>query len=153
VKKILALLLTIIGGGIMFSADAFASDSDRVPGESVYASRSECNRIYEIVQKSDDFMKILDYDGTHILSETIMPIYVADFLDYAETGVFKIRPDEVFPGINVYYAKTVTAEGLFAGNMKFYIEDGIAHSLGFVPTPASTTSRPPSTRSACSPTT
>ena len=57
-------------------------------------------------------------------------------MEYAETGVFTIKREIVgntSDNGNAYIVKTVTADGLFAGNMRFYIENGVAHTQGFTP--------------------
>jgi hypothetical protein len=140
-KKCLKTLSLIIGCSILFSVSAFAAAGDY--GEAVYASRSDQDALIEIIEKSEDLMKQLNYDGVSILKESITPVFVADFLEYAETGVFRIWPDSLphvendpasFNG-SVYMSKAVTADGLFAGYMMFHIDDGVASSLMFTPTP------------------
>ncbi len=64
-----------------------------------------------------------------IIKESITPIYSADFLEYARTGVLEIKPlvvprgfdekDRINPKRRMYIAKTVTKDGLFSGNKKF----------------------------------
>ena len=142
-KKFRILLALILGGLIIFSVPAFAMNRENIPGDSVYASASEQNGLYEIIKKSKNFMAQLNRNKITLLKESITPIYVANLIEYAETGVLEIRPRmlgrmEYDPKSNngrLYMAKTVTAEGLFAGNMRFYIKDGVAYTNGFTPTP------------------
>jgi hypothetical protein len=138
--KTTALLLT---SATMLLPATFAMSRDDIPGMSVYAPPSEQEELYDIIQNSEMMMRSLDSKGV-IVKESIAPVYRACFLEYAETGVLRIWPhimervikaeSESLDG-NYYYAKTVTANGLFAGNMNFYIEDSIAYTNGFAPTP------------------
>lgn len=138
-KKLISLVL-IFGGLFMLSNTANAASGDKIPGESVYASVSDQDAVYSAVLNS----KELEFDGITVVKESITPVYVVDFLDYAKTGVFKISPSVVDsagrslvntsdnPG-NFYIAKTITADGLFGGNIRFLVADGVAYLKGFTP--------------------
>jgi hypothetical protein len=56
-----------------------------------------------------------------------------NFADYHAAHLAEQRDDPLGLGGNRYYAKAVTADGLFGGNIWFYIENGIARSSGFTP--------------------
>jgi hypothetical protein len=136
-RKLLKTMALIIGGSMVFLANAFATNNN-VPEESVYISASERDEIYNIIQTSERFMGHKRFGETTLLFESIMPMYRGCFLEYAETGIFRIWP---LVGYSIYpvdkpternfTAKTVTSEGLFAGNITFQIRDGIADQKTF----------------------
>jgi len=129
-------------GAMMFLPATLAMSRDDIPGMSVYAPPSEQEEVYSIIQNSEKMIDRLNSDGISVVKESIMQVYEACFVEYAETGVLRIEPyrmppHEVDPAIaesesldgNEYYAKVVTAGGLFGGNIRFYIKDDVAHSL------------------------
>jgi hypothetical protein len=74
--------------------------------------------------------------------ESLTPIYFMDFLEYAETGDFKIvqlGTNSYIDGVPtdkgnpVYMVKTITEKGEFAGNCIFHVENNIAYITGFTP--------------------
>ncbi len=113
--------------------------------ETVYASKSVQDAVYRATQQETfDYYKWFKKDRIEIVKESITRVYSVDILEYAETGVLAIKPDvsRVSPSKedeiygNVYVAKLVTASGDFAGNIQFYVEDGIAYGLLFTPSAA-----------------
>lgn len=135
-KKFIYFIL-IIGGVIMFSACSPVNNGVNIPGESVYATKTEQEYIYEIMLKSDKFINILEYDGVRVVKDSITPVYIADILEYAKTGDFVIQPmvvDSLGRSIdapedspsNYYIVKTITNNGSYAGDVYFYVVDGIA---------------------------
>jgi len=144
-KRLIFLLLAIGLGSVLFPPSAFAKTINEVPGEAVYASTSEQDAIYKTIEESGDFLQNMDdiLGGICMVKESITPVYQADFFEYARTGVFEIKPlvtingytdwnsDEKEP--NYYMAKTVTPEGLFAGDIGFYIEGNVATIASFRP--------------------
>jgi hypothetical protein len=136
-KFFLNAILVAIGSMAMFSVNTFAANSSEMPGGSVYGSRAEQDAVYEAIQKSEQLMFFLnEYAGVTVLKESITPLYEASLLEYAETGVFTVRL--YMPNGNglKYMAKTVAADGRFAGNIGIIIRDGVAKLNGFTPTPA-----------------
>ncbi|MDR0221427.1 MAG: hypothetical protein LBI54_08510 [Lachnospiraceae bacterium] len=131
-KKFLNIIPIIIGGAMMFSVGALAASGKDVPGESVYGSKAEQDAVYEIIQNSED-LRFLKDNGIIVLSESIMPIYEASLLEYAETGVFAVRPNIVLDNGAVYVAKTTTTEGVFVSDLRFYVKDGAAYHLWSAP--------------------
>jgi hypothetical protein len=117
---------------MMFPVGALATSGKEVPGESVYGSKAEQDVVYEIIQSSED-LRFLKDNGIIVLSESIMPIYEASLLEYAETGVFTVRPNTVLDNGVVYAAKTTTTEGVFASDLRFYVKDGTAYHLWSAP--------------------
>jgi len=113
-----------------------------VPGDSVYASPSEQDAIYEIIENSEAFVEFLNNYfrgiGVCIVKESITPYYYyVDFLEYAKTGVFDVKPVVIVDGRmdrdsdkdepNCFVAKAVTTDdGVFAGDITFYVENGVA---------------------------
>lgn len=85
-KKFIYFIL-IIGGVIMFSACSPVNNGVNIPGESVYATKTEQEYIYEIMLKSDKFINILEYDGVRVVKDSITPVYIADILEYAKQGI------------------------------------------------------------------
>jgi hypothetical protein len=140
VMKKTILVFLAIGCMVMFPFGVFAGNWDAVPGGSVYASGAEQDEIYGIIQKSELFVNSMKNHGVGIMKESITPIYTADFLEYARTGVFTIIPHvtghfKEVPengGGQVYMVKAVTTRG-FAGFYIFYVEDGIAYHTSFFP--------------------
>jgi len=139
-KNILTVLL-IAGILLMIPFTASAVDTSKMPGESVYASVAEQNEVYDIIQNSDNLINFLKRRNLSLLKESITPYYTVDFLAYAETGEFKLSkmgtasfidgiPTE--EGESIYLAKTVI-ENEFAGNIIFYMEDGVAQLMMFTP--------------------
>jgi len=139
-KKTIVSLILIIVSMLMLSIKGFTTDRITFPGESVYAATDKQNAIYEIIQSSEECMKILNYDGVSIVKESIMPFYTANLLDYVETGVFEIkqRSAEFSYDIsdldnikrttgNVYFAKTVNTEGLYAETIRIYVNISEKH--------------------------
>jgi hypothetical protein len=100
-----------------------------MPGVSVYGTKTEQDTVYETVQQSPILVPALNERNLTIVRESISPIYVASLYEYAKTGVFTIKPHQGgTKGDAIYYmAKIVTADGAYAGNTLFYIENGIAH--------------------------
>jgi hypothetical protein len=139
-KKLLTVLLTA-GFIFMIPFMSVASSISETPSESVYVSESEQNAIYDIIQKSEDFLRFLNNRNLYLLKESITPIHYVQFLDYAETGIFEVYQygTETFidgiptdKGNPVYIAKTVTEKG-FGGNIIFYIDNGLIQPTGFFP--------------------
>jgi hypothetical protein len=129
------VMLIAIGGMVLFPFGLFGAKGGEVPGETVYGTKAEQDAVYEIVQKSAALMERMNRDEITVLKESIMPIYVASLYEYAETGNFTVRRDTIRGNGLTYWANTVTADGLFAGNLRFYVLDGVAYMNGFEPTP------------------
>lgn len=114
-----------------------ASESER---DMVYVSNSERESIYQATQKeSFDCYLMLEKYGFQIVKETITPVYTVDMIDCAKTGIVTVKPmrgrssdDENSPG-NVYVAKTVMSDNTYAGNVLFYIENGVAKGMNILP--------------------
>ena len=156
VTFVISFVLVFIASGLANTRFAFADDEiippvegkaytdsaktmDEVLGESVYASPSEQDAIYEIIENSEHFINMLKKDGIRVVKESITPIYQVNFLEYARTGIFEIKPVVAVEGridwtsdstrsepSNYFAAKMVTSEGWFAGDIWFYVENGVA---------------------------
>jgi hypothetical protein len=142
-KNLLKALVILMGATMLLPA-TFAMSRDDIPGVSVYGSAEEREELYEIIRRSENLMRSFNSKSISIAEDAIMPVYRACFLEYAETGVLRIVSpvriwgQEVIDAPegergNIYYAKTVTANGLFAGNMRVVVGDGIARQNGFAP--------------------
>ena len=133
-KRLSCLLLAIGVCMAMNPTSAYAKSLDEVPGESVYGSVSEQDDINSIIERSEGLLGVLDilYHGIYIIKESITPVYLADFLDYAKTGIFEMNRWADVKG-DAYWAKTMTPEGVFAGDLLFFIKDDIALYSGFSP--------------------
>ena len=46
----------------MFTTGTFAVSQDEVPGKSVYVTKSEQNEVWDIIQKSDIFIRMFKYE-------------------------------------------------------------------------------------------
>ena len=102
--------------------------------ETVYASLEKQNEIYSMLNdESYNGYKYLKYDNLTILKESITKVYYVSTLDYARSGILKVVPMTLSGSSDVYVAKTINANGLYAGNLQFYIKDGIAYRLLFEP--------------------
>jgi hypothetical protein len=136
-KVFASMILIIMGGAMMVSFNAFAAEASEVPSVSVYGTKAEQDAVMEAIQKTEQSMYTINKYSITLIKESIMPVYKADLLEYAETGVFTIRPDLGGKDNNVqsYMAKTVTADGVFAGHMVIDVQDGFAY-LQFRPTSA-----------------
>ena len=141
-KKITLLILSVITLLLLTTNVVFATENS---GNSVYASKSIQEKVYQMINdESFDYYVILKSDNVEILKESITPVYTMDLLKYAQTGELDIIPavNGISPSEqekklgNVYIAKTVTDSGEFAGNVEFYIEDGVAYGLLFSPSVA-----------------
>lgn len=140
-KKTITILMTAILIVLLIPSTSLATE--RIT--SVYASNSIQDVVYRATQtETFDYYKSFEFDQISIVKESITPVYTVDILKYAETGIMTIEPDVcgVSPSAedelygNVYIAKLVTDAGDFAGNIQFYVEDGIAYGLLFTPSTA-----------------
>jgi len=137
-RRIVYFMRTIMIGVALFPTSTYAKTLNELPGESVYASPTDQDAIYRIIGNSEDFIKRLDntYGGMSVVKESITPVYWADFLEYALTGVFEIRPAVMVGGHleenssnkepNYFVAKVLTPDGAYAGDIGFYVEGNIA---------------------------
>jgi hypothetical protein len=132
-KDLVGIMFAIIGGTAMIPFSLFAAKGSEMPGVSVYGTKAEQDTVYEAVQNPGGLNAFLDNNKITIIKESITPVYVASLYEYAETGVFTIRPETRRDNEIAYRAKTVTANGAFAGNMKFYVLDGVAYMSSFTP--------------------
>ncbi len=105
--------------------------------ESVYAPSEMQDRIYRLIQdNSPKIMESLQKTKRTIVKESITPVYVLDVVEQGRTGEFNIKPhwisNDNTPGNgkgNVYKAKTITEDGNFAGDLVFFIENGVAYKM------------------------
>lgn len=103
--------------------------------ETVYASPEKQNEIYSMLNdESYNGYKYLKYDNLTILKESITKVYYVSTLDYARSGILEVVPITYEGSSDVYVAKTINSNGEYAGNLQFYIKDGIAYRLLFEPT-------------------
>ncbi len=104
----------------------------------VYASSEKQEQLYKLLQEGDCAQFLSRHcPDLIILKESITPVYTIDLLEYAETEKLNMRPmwwsksnDEIGIDIgkgNAYIAKAVTSENQFAGNIRFFIKDGVAY--------------------------
>ncbi len=136
--NILFIILVII---LVFPNVVVAQTSN----DTVYVSETVQNVVYQATQQETfDYYQWLEDDKIEIVKESITQVYTIDIIEYAETGVLTTRPDVCGASLsaeeelygNVYIAKLVTEAGDFAGNIQFYVEDGIAYGLLFTPSTA-----------------
>ncbi len=138
-KRIVLCLLLLTT--IIFSTFgvAFATEGSN---KSIYASKSTQEIAYQSVQKETfGYYKLFESLKIKILKESITPVYTIDMFEFAKSGVMTLKLDvkgkspseEDKKQGNVYIAKLITEDGEYAGNIKFYIEAGVAYSLLFKP--------------------
>ena len=133
VALVLVIALGLSGGLSVFAAEG-------IPGDSVYASISEQDELFELIQNHSDFKAFLDQQGITVEKDSITPVYTLDLDEYANTEQFSLEPlcinskgKPKKESGNVYAAKTQTTSNTFGGNLKFYVEDDYAFLLGFTP--------------------
>lgn len=96
----------------------------------------EREAVYALIAEDDEMDRYLAYDGVTVVKESILPIYVLDLAHFAETGEFLAEPFVRGDQEKMYIAKTVTADGSYGGNLRFYVEDGKAYYSGLSPSAA-----------------
>ncbi len=102
--------------------------------ETVYASAEKQNEIYSMLNdESFDEYKYLKHHNLTILKESITKVYYVSMLDYARSGILEVVPMTCEGSTDVYDAKTINANGEYAGTIRFYIKDGIAYRMLFEP--------------------
>ena len=123
-KWIITVVLILFLCGL-FLVSAFAEETK----EMVYADRTTQDEIYPMLNDPTfDYYALLRNKNLTVVKESIMPIYTASVLDFAESGEFRVVPLTQEPeGGNVYIAKVVTADGELAGNLSFWISNNTAH--------------------------
>lgn len=133
VALVLVIALGLSGGLSVFAAEG-------IPGDSVYASISEQDELFELIQNHSDFKSFLDQQGITVEKDSITSVYTLDLDEYANTEQFSLEPlcinskgKPKKESGNVYAAKTQTTSNTFGGNLKFYVEDDYAFLLGFTP--------------------
>ena len=92
--------------------------------DSVYASPEDQDRIYSLImnEETSDIFELKEYD-LQIVKESIAPIYSLSMAEYAKSSSLNIcRSSSDYHG-NLYSAKMITKEGLFAGNIIFGVKD------------------------------
>ncbi|MBQ9797616.1 MAG: hypothetical protein IJW50_07825 [Clostridia bacterium] len=95
--------------------------------EMVFLTGDKLDYVYDLLlDDSSDYKKLLEHYSLTIVKESITPIYTVDLLEYAKNGHFILT----LHGSNMYIAKIITAENEFAGNVAFYIKDGVARHGG-----------------------
>jgi len=142
-KKLIsmAVALVLVALGLLSGLSAFAAGG--IPGYSVYASTSEQDELFELIQNRSDFKVFLDQQNITVEKESITPVYTVDLERYVENEHFFLEPEcirsngapEAESG-NVYIAKTLTVDGGYGGNLKFYVEEDYAFLLNFTPSAA-----------------
>lgn len=127
IKTIICIILSVLVFGSLIPIVSGASDG------SVYASQEEQDYIYSCSQMElSNVRSLLERYGIRLLKESITPVYTLDMLAFAANDVFEILPLEYSSESDcrqVYMAKTVFENNGFAGNIGFFIKDGVAQLL------------------------
>lgn len=92
---------------------------------SVYASSEDQEKIYSLItnEETSDVFELKQYD-LQIVKESITPIYSLSMAEYAKSNSLNIcRESRDYCG-DLYTAKMITKDGLFAGNISFGVKDG-----------------------------
>lgn len=102
----------------------------------VYASEKTQNEIYSMLtDPTFDYYAALQADNLTIVKESITRVYTVSLLDYAKEGTFNVLPMSSGGSDSVYVAKVITANGDYAGNIRFYVKNNTAYNLLFSPAP------------------
>ena len=127
-RKLIASLLLLC---LLFPA--FAVFASEPPESSVYASEDVQEYVYNCTQvEASNAYRTLQRYHIRLLKETITPEYILDLLDYAANDTFELKPSLnalYTDNPQVYYAKTVTENNEFAGNVELCVENGETHFL------------------------
>ena len=98
---------------------------------SVYCSKEEAERVYNIAMTNSDFADLLKDRELTLPKDRIMPVWTFDLLDYGRTGTLSIKPmicnghtsQEITSG-NMYVSRVDMKDGGYGGFIEFCIEDG-----------------------------
>lgn len=130
-KTIICIILSVIVFGSLMPIALGDSDG------SVYAGKEEQDYIYACSQSElSNVRSLLERHGIRLLKESITPVYTLDMLAFAANNTFEIKPSNYSTESGrwqVYKAKTVSENNGFAGNIGFFIKDGVAQLLYFTP--------------------
>ena len=85
VALVLVIALGLSGGLSVFAAEG-------IPGDSVYASISEQDELFELIQNHSDFKSFLDQQGITVEKDSITLVYTLDLDEYANTEQFSLEP-------------------------------------------------------------
>lgn len=113
---------------VLLSGSAAAEEK-----EMVYAPRAKQNELFVLTQR-EGFLSRISLKGCRIVLESITPVYTIDVDAYKETGTLCVKPKvsskkcQTAEG-DTYLAKMVDADHEFAGNVVFFVEDGVAQYL------------------------
>ncbi len=133
-KKIICVIVTLVIMLVPLSQTVIAAEAEQ---EMVYVSNADRERVYAVTQK-ESFKRYSAFKewGVEIVKDSITPVYEIDPLEYARTGKYSIvRFSHKSSNEDVYIAKTVTAQGEYAGNIMFDAGSN-ASICNFIPTNA-----------------
>ncbi len=131
--KFILSVIVVLALSLTMLIPAYANEEK----EMVYANENTQNEIYSMLNDSSfDYYAALQADNLIIVKESITRVYTISLLEYAQNEILDVKPMTSGSGNNsVYIAKVVTTEGIYAGNIKFYIKNGTAYNLLFSPSP------------------
>lgn len=110
-KKLVSVVLCLL----LIFAVAVTAFADESSADSVYASKSEADSLLAAAKASDSVLsKSLSEYKISIDEKTLMPIYYASLLDYAESGCLKYQA-YLLDGKQMYASDMLDSSGKFAG--------------------------------------
>ena len=114
---------------LLFSLNSIAASD--LPGESVYATGKKQEEIALLF--GEDNLQYLYKKKIYILKESITPVYFVDLFQYLRTGNWELQPtcykdQEYYANSSgnetfIYKAKTITYDGLYAGDITLFVSD------------------------------
>ncbi len=136
-KKLISAVLCLL----LIFAVAVTAFADESGAGSVYASKSEADSLLAAVKASDSVLsKSLSEYKISIDEKTLMPIYYASLLDYAESGSLEYQA-YLLDGKQMYASDVLDSAGKFAGTAVLSEDDVLMYressdkndSLDFLP--------------------
>ncbi len=131
-RSVLAALAALLAAALLCLPCLAAEET----GGSVYASPGEQAAIAEMIGENGDFTAVLAALGVTVAEESITPVYTVDLEACAAAGKFSLEPWTAAGTGRIYAAKTLTAAGEYAGNLRFGVAEGKAEFLGYSPSAA-----------------
>ena len=119
-KKLIAIT-TVISVCAAMSVTAFGAEQLEENLLSIYATESETAAVVAEMEQTAAATSLQEF-GIAVDQATIMPVYYASLLDFAETGEFTYEP-YLFEGEQFYVSEAVDASGNFAGVIAYNVNN------------------------------
>ncbi len=118
-KKLIAVASCLSICAVM-SVTAFAYQTDENP-LSIYATESEITTVLAEMENTEAATAFQEF-GIAVDKDTVMPVYYASLLDFAESGKIEYEP-YMLDDKQFYFSNAVNSSGDFAGVIAFNADD------------------------------